>query len=106
MIRRRSFLTLLGGAAAWPVVTRAQQPATPVVGYLSSRSADDSRHIIAAFHKGLGETGFKSDQNIQIESRFAEGRIDRLSTLAADLVRHPVNVLVATGGTSSVIAAK
>ena len=78
----------------------------PVVGYLSSRSPDDSRHIIAAFHKGLGEAGFKSGQNIQIESRFAEGRIDRLSSLAADLVRHPVNVLVATGGTSSVIAAK
>jgi putative ABC transport system substrate-binding protein len=104
-MRRREFLGVLGGSVAWPVMARAQQ-AMPVVGYLSSRSPGDSGHIIAAFHKGLSETGFTPGQNIRVESRFAEGQIDRLPALAADLVRHPVNVLVATGGTSSVLAAK
>src|SRR5262249_8419382 len=78
----------------------------PVVGYLSSRSADDSAHIIAAFRKGLGEAGFSEGRNVAIESRFAESHFDRLSALAADLVRRQVNVVVATGGTSSVVAAK
>ena len=106
-MKRREFLVVLGGAAAAsPVAALAQQAALPVVGYLSSRSLGDSGHIIAAFHKGLSEGGFNAGQNIRVESRFAEGKIDRLPALAADLVRYPVNVLAATGGTSSVLAAK
>jgi putative ABC transport system substrate-binding protein len=106
-VHRREFLGVLGGAAAaWPLVARAEQAVLPVIGYLSSRSPGDSGHIIAAFHKGLSETGFKAGQNIRIESRFAEGKIDRLPALAAELVRYPVNILAATGGTSSVLAAK
>jgi len=104
-MRRREFLGVLGGAAAaWPVFARAQ--ATPVVGYLSSRSPGDSAHIIAAFRKGLGEGGFIEGSNVAIESRFAESHLDRLPELAADLVRRQVNVVAATGGTSSVVATK
>ena len=104
-MRRREFLGFLG-AAAWPTAAPAQRTETPVVGYLSSRSPGDSGHIIAAFNKGLSEMGFRPGQNVRVESRFAEGQIDRLPALAAELVRHPVNVLVATGGTSSVLGAK
>jgi putative ABC transport system substrate-binding protein len=106
VIGRREFITLLGGAAAWPIAARAQQPAMPVVGYLSSRSAGDSTHIIAAFRKGLKEAGFVEGRDVAIESRFAESRLDRLPALAADLVSQRVNVVVATGGTSSAVAAK
>jgi putative tryptophan/tyrosine transport system substrate-binding protein len=105
-MRRREFITLIGGAAAWPLAARAQQAAKPVVGYLSSRSAGDSTHIIAAFRKGLGEAGFSEGHNVAIESRFAESHYDRLPALAAELVRRKVNVMVATGGTSSAVAAK
>ena len=106
-MKRREFLRVLGGAAAaLPTDVRAQQASRAVVGYLSSRSPDDSRHIIAAFHNGLAESGFKSGQNVRIESRFAEGKIDRLPALATELVNFPVNVLAATGGTSSVLGAK
>src|SRR5437660_5202802 len=104
-MQRREFITLLGGAAvAWPFTARAQT--TPVVGYLSSRSPGDSAHIIAGFRKGLGEAGFVEGSNVAIESRFAENHLDRLPQLAADLVRRQVNVVAATGGTSSVVAAK
>src|SRR5262245_58490060 len=78
----------------------------PVIGYLSSRSPADSIHIIAAFHKGLGEAGFIEGRSVAIESRFAESQLERLLALAADLVDRRVNVVAATGGTSSVIAAK
>jgi putative ABC transport system substrate-binding protein len=105
-MRRREFITLISGAAAWPVVARAQQSAMPVVGYLSSRSASDSANIVTAFRLGLNEVGYVEGQNIAFEFRFAEGHTDRLSTLAAELVSRQVSVLVATGGTSSVIAAK
>jgi putative ABC transport system substrate-binding protein len=106
-VRRREFIRLLGGAAAaWPLAARAQQAAMPVIGYLSSRSPGDSVHIIAAFRKGLSEAGFVEGRNVLIESRFAESRLDRLPALAADLVARHVNVLVATGGTSSVVAAR
>jgi putative ABC transport system substrate-binding protein len=104
-MRRREFLGVLGGAVTWPLAARAQQ-AMPVIGYLSSRSPADSAHIVAAFRQGLNESGFVDNQNVMIESRFAEGNFDRLPGLAVDLVRRQVNVLVATGGTVSVVKAK
>lgn len=104
-ITRRDFVALLGGVAAWPLTARAQQP-MPVVGYLSTRSPGDSAHIVAAFRKGLGEAGYAEGRNVAIAWRFAEGRYDRLAALAADLVRRQVSVFVATGGTSSTVAAK
>jgi putative ABC transport system substrate-binding protein len=102
-MKRREFITLLGGAAAWPLSARAQQP---VIGYLSTRSASDSAHIVAAFRKGLRDAGFEEGQNVAIEARFADGNYDRLQALAADLVRRQVTVFVATGGTSSAVVAK
>jgi len=106
-IGRRQFISALGGATvAWPLAARAQQPAMPVIGYLSSRSPSDSADIVTAFHRGLKEAGYVEGQNVAIESRFAEGHMERLPTLAADLVNRQVKVLVATGGTSSVVAAK
>jgi ABC transporter substrate binding protein len=106
-VKRREFITLLGSAAAaCPLAARAQQRAMPIIGYLSSRSPSDSAHIIAAFHKGLGEAGFTEGRNVAMESRFAESQLDRLPALAVDLVHRQVDVVVATGGTSSVVAAK
>jgi putative ABC transport system substrate-binding protein len=104
---RRTFLgSVAGGLLAVPFATRAQKPAMPVIGYLSSRSPGESAHIVAAFRQGLNEAGYVEGQNVAIESRFAEGHFDRLPTLAADLVRLRVNVVVATGGTVSAVAAK
>jgi putative ABC transport system substrate-binding protein len=105
-MQRREFITLVGGgaAAAWPVTALAQ-PAMPVVGFLNARSARDTAKLVAAFKKGLEETGF-SDKNLSIDYRFADGRLDRLPELAADLVRRPVAVLVTTGGATSALAAK
>jgi len=106
-MRRRDFVTLVGGAAAaWPLAARAQQPATPVIGFLSVRSAVDSARLVAAFGKGLEEAGFSEGRNLAIDHRFADGRLDRLPELAADLVRRPVAVLVTAGGAPSAIAAK
>jgi putative ABC transport system substrate-binding protein len=104
-IKRRAVITLLGGAAAWPLAVSAQQ-AMPLIGYLSSRSPNDSVHIIAAFRKGLGEAGFVEGRNVRIESRFAESQFGRLPALAAELVGRKVDVMVATGGTSSAVAAR
>jgi putative tryptophan/tyrosine transport system substrate-binding protein len=104
-MRRREFLALVGGAVTGPLAVRAQQQ-IPVIGYLSSRSPGDSSHIIAAFRKGLGEVGFIDGRNVAIESRFADSHLDRLPALAAELVGRRVNVVVATGGTSSAVAAK
>ena len=95
-------LTLLWALPA----ARAQQTTLPMIGYLSSRSPSESAHIVAAFRQGLKEVGFVEGQNVAIESRFAEGHFDRLPELAAELVRRQVNVLVATGGTVSVVKAK
>src|SRR5262249_17788357 len=106
-MKRREFITLLGNVvAAWPLTTRAQQPAMPVIGYLSHRSPTDSASIVAAFRQGLKEEGYVEGQNVAIEYRFAEGQIDRLPARASDLVRRQVNVFVATGGTGSVVKAK
>lgn len=105
-MKRREFVAGLAGAAAWPLAARGQQAGMPVIGYLSTRSPDESAHIVTAFRNGLNEIGYFPGQNVAIEYRFAEGHYDRLSGLAADLVRRSVNVLVATGGTASAIAAK
>jgi putative ABC transport system substrate-binding protein len=105
VIGRRELITLVGGAAAWPLAARAQRPDKPVVGYLSSRSADAETRLQAAFDQGLRETGFVKGQNVAIEYRFSQGQEDRLPALAADLVRGGVAVLVATS-TPCALAAK
>jgi len=105
-VKRRAFISLLGGAAAWPLAARAQQAATPVIGYLSARSPDDTWHLVEAFRRGLREAGFVEGQNATIEYRWALGEHERLAGLASDLVRKPVSVLVTTGGESAALAAK
>jgi putative ABC transport system substrate-binding protein len=107
-MRRREFVTLVGGATlAWPVGASAQQPAMmPVIGYLNGASAAQFPHLLAAFRKGLTETGYSEGQNIAIEYRYAEGQYDRLPALAADLVSRRVSAIVATAGTPTIRAAK
>jgi ABC-type uncharacterized transport system substrate-binding protein len=103
-VKRRSFIAGLGSAAVWPVVAGAQQPATPVIGYLGAQSADDYRNITAPFLQGLKETGYVQGQNVAVEYRWAENQLDRLPALVADLVRRRVAVIVAEGASPAVAA--
>src|SRR5262249_57794829 len=108
MIRRREFITLLGGAAAvgWPLGARAQQPAVPVVGFVRITTPGDSAPFLAAFRRGLSESGYVEGQNLAIEDRYAFNEVDRLPALMAELVGRRVAVLAATGGTISARAAQ
>src|SRR5262245_61939943 len=106
-MKRREFIALLGGAAAvWPLSARAQQPAMPVIGFLSSRSPGESASVVDAFRQGLREAGFIEGQNLGIAFRWAEGRYDKLPALASELVSLPVTLLFAAGGPPSAFAAK
>jgi putative ABC transport system substrate-binding protein len=105
-LQRREFVTLASAAVAWPFAARGQQPAMPVIGYLSARSPDDTAHLVAAFRRGLGEGGFVEGQNVTIEYRWALGQYDRLPAMAAELVRRPVAILATTGGEPAALAAK
>jgi hypothetical protein len=105
-MRRREFITLLGGAAAWPVAARAQQPSIPVVGFLDPRSPDGMTERLRAFRQGLKETAYVEGENVTIEYRWAENQIDRLPALATELVQRQVAAIATPGGPPSALAAK
>jgi putative ABC transport system substrate-binding protein len=105
-MRRRDFVMLLGGAAAWPLAARGQQPAVPVIGLLNGQNPSDVARYIAAFRESLKEAGFAEGQNVAIEYRYADGRGERIAALAAELVRLGVNVVFTGGGTPVTVAAK
>jgi putative ABC transport system substrate-binding protein len=103
-MRRRKFLSVLGGAAAWPLVARAQQPAMPVIGLLNPQSPGSVPRFLDAFRRGIAEAGYVEGRNVTIEYSWAEDRLDRLPELAADLVRHKVSVIAAPSNTSALAA--
>jgi putative ABC transport system substrate-binding protein len=105
-MKRRQFITLLGGAAAWPVAARAQQGAVPVIGFVYPGTPELSTGVVAAFRKGLGETGFVERRNVMVEFRFAYNDNTRVTELLADLVSRRVAVIVTPGSTSTALAAK
>jgi hypothetical protein len=102
---RREFICMLGGAAAWPIAARGQQPAS-VIGYLNTGSPEHSNDVVAAFRQGLGQTGYTEGENLAIEYRWGRSEFDRLRELAADLVRRRVALIAVMGGMPAVLAAK
>src|SRR5437660_600103 len=106
-MRRREFITLVGGAAAtWPLAVRAQQPALPVIGFFHLTSLELTSELLAAFHRGLGDTAYIEGRNVAIEYRWAHGQNDRLPTLVAELVRRQVSVIVILESTHGALSAK
>jgi ABC-type uncharacterized transport system substrate-binding protein len=105
-MRRREFIALLGGAAAWPLAAGAQQPATSVIGFLNSQSPEGYTGSLRGFRQGLKDAGYVEGENLTIEYRWAYNELDRLPALASELVRHHVAVIATSGGTLSALAAK
>lgn len=106
-MKRRTFLGLIGGAAAaWPRAAQSQQPPVPIIGFMSSRGFEDSRHLVDAFRQGLKTVGYTDGQNVIVEYRWANGQYDRLPAMAAELASHHLSVLVTTGGEPSILAAR
>jgi putative tryptophan/tyrosine transport system substrate-binding protein len=105
-MQRRDFIAALGGATAWPLVARAQQPTMPMVGFLNARAHEGAERLVAAYKSGLSERGYVEGQNVAIEYRWAEGQYDRLPALASELVAQQVAVIAAFGGGPTILAAK
>jgi ABC-type uncharacterized transport system substrate-binding protein len=103
-MRRRELIALLGGAAAYPLTARGQQPSLPIVGYLDGRSPSSVPDFVSAWRTGLRQTGYVEGKTVSIEARWAQGRFDRLPELAADLMRRPVDVVFAAGNAAALAA--